>query len=1054
MGNDEFIVLLQAALDTVNSANNINNKELKRLQNKLNKLQLQAEINPASLTKLVKQIENLTEKKFSIDIDTNVDTNTLKQIKKASDDSANAVIQNEKRKQQAYKATADAVVYHAGVISKLNKAETNGRFYGSSRGTGYFGTGHYFVDAATKHELDTDSSYSKLPYTSVDISKYDNLFKANTDAIASKLHDFLENLTKYTQGSDTFNTSELFEQFEKVFGDTVMDMKEFDTRLDRLKTFMSNSNLDDRSDSVSTQFMKSLGYGGVDTRGTKYADTRYGTVIYDLKEESILQANITDELQKQGQMLEKIDYSKGEVFDKDTDLRIQEQINSLERIKEIKSEFNNIFDSSNLEKSEQELTSAQSRISEIDTIIANCQREIDNADEYVKKFINDMNELGLDVTDEEAVDWGRESQNTFKNRIDELSLERAELEKRIPVLEENYNKELQLAQAAYEQAKKNVEQRHLETQHIDDSAATVIQAEEHKQQAIKETDATYQALAENESIIKSGAGVTTFSGIKEAQEHFRNLLKDEQAIIATTEKFDKNNQLNSFTINVKRASGEVETLKYALDTLKDEDGNITDTFFKLSGSSIGDTGAIKQAQQIENAFSDYTQKIAEFKSTNNQILSGLSIPLGDFETKLNGLKNGTYTITEVTNAFKNLKTEAANITKNFSAQLSSIDRAVRELSVGEQTIAGLKAEIQGLGDAPREINDELVRCTDLLNNVKRIESESGRTEEWSAAYRKWEESLDSIQAKLRTIKKEQPNIASDIQVKNTITRLNNQLAKNSRYSKDAKDKIKAWIDELERGDVAAARLREINTEARTLHSNMSALNKTGLTFFERIKSKLGTLSSYLSASSILATAIGTTRKGISSVYQLDTALVDLRKTAKMTEGQLNDFYFTSNDVAKQMGVTTEQILDQAAAWSRLGYNTAEQATQMAKYSSMFTKISPGMDIDSATDGLVSVMKAFKIGAENVDDVVDGIMSKVNIIGNTRALSNSDIIEFLTRSSAAMAEANNTLDETIALGTAMVEITRDASNAGQVLKTNYCLYVQKCAYRKYLIAGNA
>ena len=44
--------------------------------------------------------------------------------------------------------------------------------------------------------------------------------------------------------------------------------------------------------------MKSLGYGGVDTRGTRYADTRYGTVIYDLKEESILQANITDELEK------------------------------------------------------------------------------------------------------------------------------------------------------------------------------------------------------------------------------------------------------------------------------------------------------------------------------------------------------------------------------------------------------------------------------------------------------------------------------------------------------------------------------------------------------------------------------------------------------------------------------------------------------------------------------------------------------------------------------------------------------------------------------------
>lgn len=34
----------------------------------------------------------------------------------------------------------------------------------------------------------------------------------------------------------------------------------------------------------------------------------------------------------------------------------------------------------------------------------------------------------------------------------------------------------------------------------------------------------------------------------------------------------------------------------------------------------------------------------------------------------------------------------------------------------------------------------------------------------------------------------------------------------------------------------------------------------------------------------------------------------------------------------------------------------------------------------------------------------------------------------------MAEANNTLEDTIALGTAITEITRDAANAGQVLKT--------------------
>lgn len=62
--------------------------------------------------------------------------------------------------------------------------------------------------------------------------------------------------------------------------------------------------------------------------------------------------------------------------------------------------------------------------------------------------------------------------------------------------------------------------------------------------------------------------------------------------------------------------------------------------------------------------------------------------------------------------------------------------------------------------------------------------------------------------------------------------------------------------------------------------------------------------------------------------------------------------------------------------------------------------------------------------------------KVTDFLNSQAVSNKDIIEFLTRSSSAMKEANNTLEETIALGTAATEITRDASSVGNALKTKF------------------
>ena len=50
---------------------------------------------------------------------------------------------------------------------------------------------------------------------------------------------------------------------------------------------------------------------------------------------------------------------------------------------------------------------------------------------------------------------------------------------------------------------------------------------------------------------------------------------------------------------------------------------------------------------------------------------------------------------------------------------------------------------------------------------------------------------------------------------------------------------------------------------------------------------------------------------------------------------------------------------------------------MSKLSSQFAAISPGMSVDQSTESLVSTMKAFGIQA---DDVLDGIMSKVNVVG--------------------------------------------------------------------------
>ena len=125
----------------------------------------------------------------------------------------------------------------------------------------------------------------------------------------------------------------------------------------------------------------------------------------------------------------------------------------------------------------------------------------------------------------------------------------------------------------------------------------------------------------------------------------------------------------------------------------------------------------------------------------------------------------------------------------------------------------------------------------------------------------------------------------------------------------------------------------------------------GNSFLDDFKKQANyTLSNFLAQYLSIQDVIRYAQSAISTIEDLDYALLDLSKTAAMTESQLNDFYFSANDSAKALGVTTEEIIDLASSWSRLGYNTNEEATKMAEMTAKFAAISPGTSTDEAQTG--------------------------------------------------------------------------------------------------------
>lgn len=313
-------------------------------------------------------------------------------------------------------------------------------------------------------------------------------------------------------------------------------------------------------------------------------------------------------------------------------------------------------------------------------------------------------------------------------------------------------------------------------------------------------------------------------------------------------------------------------------------------------------------------------------------------------------------------------------------------------------------ELQKIQNHPELINET------EINNLKNMRQE-----------------LDKAATSLKGIDKGSTAISRD----KMISKISDYMKKNSAMSKEFKSELEGLIQKLKTLGAEADTTR-IADEFFKITQRIREAGQEGKKFWDVVKEKAwyglaGTIGTYFGFNDIIQYG----KQAAQTIINLDTALVDLKKTTTMSSSQLKEFYFDANNVAKQMGVSTQQIIEQASAWSRLGYNTQQTATEMAKLSSQFASISPGMDTDTAQEGLVSIMKAWSIP---VEDVKEEIMSNINQLGNTMAESNQDIVDGMERSAAALAAVGTSYKDAFALFSGMQEVLQSSEKAGTSLRS--------------------
>ena len=222
--------------------------------------------------------------------------------------------------------------------------------------------------------------------------------------------------------------------------------------------------------------------------------------------------------------------------------------------------------------------------------------------------------------------------------------------------------------------------------------------------------------------------------------------------------------------------------------------------------------------------------------------------------------------------------------------------------------------------------------------------------------------LSVAKGEFKALKQEAAQYASAADVNILKGKMETWLNKNTKAAGTYGNTVRNLISELNglasQGKVTKTEVKRISDAFKEVDAAASAAGMKGRSFFQSILGAAKSLTKYFGVSTFIYRTFAAVKEGITNIVDLDTALVDLRKTTDGTVEQLNSFYYSANETAKNLGVTTKEVIQATAEWSRLGYSLKD-AEIMAEVSAKFKAISPGVEMEKAQDGLVSAMKANK-----------------------------------------------------------------------------------------------
>lgn len=455
--------------------------------------------------------------------------------------------------------------------------------------------------------------------------------------------------------------------------------------------------------------------------------------------------------------------------------------------------------------------------------------------------------------------------------------------------------------------------------------------------------------------------------------------------------FDKSG--STFTAKAINDMNTLVTLTgYWKDEVRDADGNLKD--------SAGWRTAIQYT-------TDYTSAIKQAQSEADKSAQS-------FGKIQDSFKNGTFSSAFDAN-IKRMESNLATLSANaFNSE--NTKKAVDAATEYQRIMLEIQSTLNGTAQNP--LTDEQVVA---------------KYQKAQAVLRQYADTWKIVRIEQgETITQEQANKNAD-GVQAWCNRNSKALKKYGKELDEIQEKMRHTFDANEQ--------KALQQQAQQVYKKAGAEGLTGLSFADQVKKAFNKIGQFTWIYAITSQIKQVPQEMVSEVMKIDASMTELRKVSTASASEIKNYFDQATESASKYGQAINEVIDSTASWTRLGYNLKDAST-LTDVTAELAKVGSGLNVDTATEGLQATIRGFGLAADEAKRVGD----MINYVADTEPIDALGIINGLERSAAAMAEANNSLEESIGLITASTSVTQDATAAGTAWRTKLrnCANVQKCA----------